>query len=332
MESKKEIPLLRGGSVADGVFKKLFTYATPKSDPELQLVSNINPYLVEGDNIVIRSRSKPISNVPEMSFGNMPNDDGNLLFTEGQKNEFIQLEPNSEKYFREIISAREFLNNEKKYCLWLVDINPSELKNLPKVLGKVQNIKEYRAKSTRQATQKLALYPTLFGEIRQPKTNYILIPRVSSETREYIPMGFFDGNYIANNTCYTIPNATLFHFAILTSKMHMAWVKVVCGRLKSDFRYSKDIVYNNFPFPAIDSDTKIEQLAQNILEIRLKYVESSLADLYNPLTMPPDLAKAHSDLDRAVDRLYSKSGFQNDSQRVSHLFGLYTEIEVKGKK
>lgn len=334
--------------------KKLFSYETPRSDPEMHLVCNINPYLVEGENVIITSRSKPISDVPEMFQGNNYAKSEGLIVEAEDVEDLIAKEPNAQKYIKKLIGAREFLNNTPRYCLWLVDCSPNELRSMPLVLERIARVKKDRLISKDAGMHKLALTPTLFRETRNPE-KCLIIPVVSSESREYIPMAFIDQNTITVNANLLIENATLFHFAILTSKMHMAWVKMVCGRLESRFRYSKDIVYNNFPFPAIDSDTRIEQLAQNILDIRLAYTDSSLADLYNPLTMPPDLAKAHNELDKAVDKLYLQNSplemtgtagldpatncpkgwthsgrgvFQNDSQRVSFLFGLYKELSV----
>lgn len=232
---------------------------------------------------------------------------------------------------REFIGAEEFINNSKRYCFWLQDVSPGNYRQIPELLERIDKVKSLREASNREATKKLALYPSLFGEIRQPKSDYILMPSVSSERRMYIPIGFMSQYTILSNLCFAIPNATLYHFGILTSMMHMAWVRSTCGRLKSDYRYSKDVVYNNFPWPEVnDKDKKkIEDLTQAVLDARLEFPESSLADLYDPRTMPPALVRAHTDLDRAVDKLYRPAGFKNDSERVQWLFSMWEKLVNK---
>ncbi|HEY9701127.1 MAG TPA: type IIL restriction-modification enzyme MmeI, partial [Allocoleopsis sp.] len=263
--------------------------------------------------------------------GSMPNDGGNLIFTEREKEEFLKNEPAAKKWIKPLLSAKEFLNNEKRYCLWLVDIKPEELKRLKAINQRVENVKKLRLESNRESTRKLANFPTLFGENRQPETDYLLLPRVSSEKRRYIPIGFFTSEYIANDSCLIIPNATLYLFGILTSEMHMTWVKYVCGRLESRFRYSNTIVYNNYPFPENVTDKqkeKVEKCAQLVLDIRAKYTDSSLADLYDPLSMPPDLVKAHQNLDKAVDLCYRSQPFVNELNRIEFLFNLYENLNA----
>jgi len=307
--------------------KKLYTYSDIKGDPDELIVKNINPYLANAKDLIIDRRSKPINNVPKMAFGNMPLDGGNFLFTPEEKEEFIRVEPNSEKYFLPLISAREFLNNKKRWCLWLENINPKDLRSLPKVLERVEAVKQFRLASVAQSTQKHALTPTLFRDRNRPET-FIVIPRVSSENRKYIPMGFFDKNSIVSDTMLSIPNGTLYNFGVLMSAMHMAWVKYTCGRLKSDYRYSKDIVYNNFPWPKEASEKnkkKVEEKAQKVLDVRAEFPESSLADLYDPLTMPPKLVKAHQELDKAVDLCYRPQAFTSENARIEFLFDLYNE-------
>jgi hypothetical protein len=310
--------------------KRLFEYETEISEPHEIKVANINPYLVNGDDFFISSRRKHIQNfIPLITKGSQPTDGGNLIFTDNEKEEFLKLEPKAEKFIRPLLGAHEFLNNETRWCLWLVDANPTELKQLPLVMERIESVKKFRLASPKIPTQKKAATPTLFTEIRQPSTDFLLIPSHSSENRQYIPFGFFSSNIITTNANLVVPNATLYHFGILTSKMHMDWVRYVCGRIKSDYRYSNEIVYNNFPFPLELNDKQkeqIEQLAQNILDIRAEFAESSLADLYNPLTMPPKLLKAHETLDRAVDKLYSKTGFKTDTERVAHLFELNKQL------
>ncbi len=307
--------------------KKLYTYSDIKGEPDELIVKNINPYLANAKDLVITRQSKPINDVPPMAFGNMPLDGGNFLFTPEEKEEFIKDEPKSEKYFLPLISAREFLNNKKRWCLWLEDIKPQELRALPKVLERVEAVKQFRLASVAPSTQKHASTPTLFRDRNRPET-FIVVPRVSSENRKYIPMGFFDKNSIVSDTMLSIPNGTLYNFGVLMSEMHMAWVKYTCGRLKSDFRYSKDLVYNNYPWPKEPNEKnikKVEEKAQKVLDVRAEFPDSSLADLYDPLTMPPKLVKAHQELDKAVDLCYRPQSFTSESSRIEFLFDLYNE-------
>ncbi|MBP9885774.1 MAG: class I SAM-dependent DNA methyltransferase [Leptospiraceae bacterium] len=306
--------------------KKLFDYEDIKGDPHEIIVKNINPYLVEGKDLVVLKRTTPISKVPEISFGSMPNDGGHFLFTDEEKNEFLKIEPNANKFIKPILSTKEFLNGKKRWCLWLTDIKPNELRELPEIGKRIQLVKDLRASSDRDATKKLASFPTLFGENRQPSTDYILIPRHSSENRKYIPMGFFDKTYIASDSCLFVANAELFHFGVLTSEMHMAWVRNVCGRIKSDFRYSNEIVYNNYPWPLNLTEKQIKSIeicAQKVLDIRKEFPDSSLADLYDIIAMPPKLIKAHQDLDKAVDAAYRSKPFESEAKRMEFLFELY---------
>jgi len=306
--------------------KYIYEYENIKGEPHEIKVKNINPYLVPADDIFIDKIKTPICKIPKINFGSMPNDDSNLLFDDDQKKDFILREPLAEKFIKPLVSAKEFLNNQNRWCLWLVDAKPEELKQMPEVLKRIQLIKDFRLKSTRLATVELANKSSQFGENRQPDSDYIVIPSTTSENRAYIPMAFLTKDYIANNSCHIIPNATLYHFGILESEMHMTWVGHVCGRLKSDFRYSKDIVYNNFPWPEDPSEEKIKAVkkaAQEVLDTRAKYPTSSLADLYDPLTMPADLVKAHQNLDRAVDSAYGRRTFATSAERMEFLFGLY---------
>ncbi|HQS77243.1 MAG: SAM-dependent methyltransferase [Sulfurovum sp. 24-42-9] len=315
-----------GFAAHDTKIKRIFEYETPISEPHEIIVQNINPYLVRGDDFFISSKRKHIQNsVPQILFGSMPNDGGNFLFTDDEKEEFLAVEQKAEKYIKPLISAKEYLNSKNRWCLWLKDCPPNELSSMPHVLERVNNVKKIRSESNREATKKLAKTPMLFGEDRQPDSDYVLIPLHSSENRMYIPFGFCDKSIIANNSTSIVPNVTLYHFGILTSKIHMDWVRYTCGRIKSDYRYSNEIVYNNFPFPQEITDKQreqIETLAQAILDARTQFPDSSLADLYNPLTMPPKLLKAHEALDKAVDKLYRKEGFKSDTERVAHLFEL----------
>ena len=310
----------------DIVEKRIFEYEDIKGEPHEVRVKNINPYLVEGRDNFIPSRNKPICQVPEITYGSMANDGGNLLLSDEEKNEIILREPESIKVIRPFLGSQEFINSVKRWCIWLKDVPPNEYSKLKEIIKRVQSVKEYRIKSTRPTTRKLSEFPMLFGEIRQPKTNYLLIPGVSSENRKYIPIGFLANEIIASDLARTVPDATLFMFGVLTSQMHMAWVKSVCGRLKSDFRYSNSLVYNNFPWPENPTDKQkeaVEKAAQAVLDARLQFPNSSLADLYDPNTMPPVLVNAHQQLDKAVDLCFRPQPFINETKRIEFLFELY---------
>ena len=289
---------------------------------------NINPYLIDAPSVWIVSRNKSLYDVPQMVYGNKPVDGGFLFLTEDEKNEFIKKEPISKKFIRQIYGSEEYINNKKRYCLWLIGASPMELRKCPFIMERIENVRHYRLNSTKEATRRDAETPTLFQEIRHPNSDYIIIPRVSSENRRYVPIGFVSPEIIVNDSVQIIPNATLYHFGVLTSNVHMAWMRVVCGRLKSDYRYSKDIVYNNFPWPTPTEEqkAKIEQTAQAILDVRAKYPESSLADLYDEVIMPPELRKAHKENDRAVMAAYGFSPKMSESEYVAELFKLYEEL------
>lgn len=306
--------------------KILFEYETINSEPLQKRVRNINPYLVEGNDILILKRRQPISNVPAMLKGSQPTDNGNLLLSDKEKEEILIHEPELKLVIKPFISAREFLNNEKRWCFWLKNVNPDVIKNSPILKERIKNIAAFRQASTKEATQKWANLPTLFTEDRQPNSSYILVPRHSSENRKYIPFGFFNSQEIIADSCSSIPNANQFHFGIISSLMHMIWIRYVCGRIKSDFRYSNTIVYNNFPWPENPSELqkqRIEKAAQTVLDVRTQFPDSSLADLYDPITMPPALVKAHQQLDKAVDLSYRPQPFLSDTARIEYLFELY---------
>ena len=309
--------------------KTLFIYEDIKGEPKAVKVKRINAYLMDSDAVFIERMQEAICDVPKMCFGNMPADGGHLIIEENEYESFIKAEPQAKKFIRKFLGADEFINNKKRYCLWLVGAKPEELRECPLIMERIAKVKEHRAKSAREATRKLASFPSLFGEIRHPEDgNYLLIPRVSSERRTYIPIGFLDSSSIASDSSLILHNASLYHFGILTSQIHMAWMRVVAGRLKSDYRYSKDVVYNNFPFPEASKaeEEVIAQKAHAVLEARSKYSESSLASLYDPLTMPKELTLAHKELDLACDRLYRKTPFKDDAERVAFLFEMYEEL------
>ena len=289
---------------------------------------NINGYLIDASNICIESRKKPLCAVPEIGIGNKPIDGGYYLFTEAEKNEFVKKEPLSEKYFRKWLGSEEFINGKVRYCLWLGDCPPSELKSMPECLKRVEAVKKYRLASKSAPTRKLADKPRRFHVENMPTSEYIVIPEVSSENRYYIPIGFLHPDILSSNLVKIIPNATLYHFGILTSSVHMAWMRAVAGRLEMRYRYSKDIVYNNFPWPEANDKQKatIEPLAQAVLDARALFPESSLADLYDPLTMPPELLKAHQKLDRAVMKLYGFKANMAEAEVVAKLFERYQRL------
>ncbi len=294
-----------------------------------QEVENINPYLLDAPNVFIDSRTNSICNVPQMVYGNKPTDGGFLFLSPEERDELLKREPGTEKFIRQIYGATEYINNKARYCLWLVGASPSELRKSPFIMERVEQVRQFRLNSTKAATQRSADTPTLFQEIRHPDGEYIIIPRHSSETRRYIPFGFVQPQIVVNDAVQIIPDAKIYHFGIMMSNVHMAWTRAVCGRIKSDYRYSKDVVYNNFPWPTpTDTQkTKIEQTAQAILDARARYPESSLADLYDELTMPPELRKAHQDNDRAVMQAYGFSvRDMTESVCVAELMRMYQSL------
>lgn len=307
-------------------------YNKPKKifiDERYQIAKNINGYLLDAANVYVESRNKPICNIPEIGIGNKPIDGGYYLFEKEEMEEFIKKEPEAKKYFRPWYGSKEFINRSPRYCLWLGECSPAELRKLPLCMERVREVKEYRLQSTSAGTVKLAERPTRFHVENMPKGQYIVIPEVSSQRRRYVPMGFFTPNIFCSNLVKIIPDATLYHFGVLTSNVHMAWMRVVCGRLKSDYRYSKDIVYNNFPWPepSTQQRQKIEQTAQAILDARALYPDSSLADLYDELTMPPELRKAHHQNDMAVMQTYGftkgSEAYKSEAACVVGLMKLY---------
>ena len=306
------------------------------SNERMQFVENINAYLINAPNIFIQSRKNPISNVFKCSRGNQPTDGGNLIIESCDYSEFITKEPLAKKYIKRLIGSQEFINSKERYCLWLVNVSPSEIKHMPLVMDRISKVKAMRLASTFEQTRELANKPTTFRETLNP-ASYIVIPRVSSERRKYIPMGFLDSDTIPTDSVIIIPDATRYYLGILTSNIHMAWVRAFCGRLKSDYRYSKDIVYNNFPWcsPTEAQRAKIEKTAQEILDARALYPECSLADLYDELTMPPELRCAHQENDKAVMEAYgfyeknpstNKRRWLTESETIAKLMEMYKEM------
>ena len=300
------------------------------SSERFQLVDNINFYLVEAPTVFVESRNKPICNIPSMTTGNRPADGGHLIIEDDEIDEFLKKEPNAQKYIKKLIGSEEFINNKKRWCLWLVDANPAELKKMPDVMRRIELCRQDRLQGAPDR-QKLADTPTLFRETMNP-VSFMLVPKVSSERRKYVPIGFFDEQTISTDLNFIIPDAQIYHFGILTSNVHMAWMRAVCGRLEMRYRYSKDIVYNNFPWcnPTEAQKARIEQTAQGILDARAKYPEASLADLYDELTMPPELRKAHQANDKAVMQAYGFSIKMTESECVAQLFKLYEKL-TEGK-
>ena len=299
-------------------------------DSDIQTeASNINAYLIDAKDVFVDSRQNPLCDVPGIGIGNKPIDGGNYLFTKEEMDVFIGQEPSSANYFHPWYGADEFINNRPRYCLWLGDCTPAELRSMPHCIKRVENVRNARLASKSAGTRKLADRPTRFHVENMPDTNFIIVPKVSSEKRRYIPMGFMSPGVLASDLVFLISDATHYHFGVLESNVHMAWMRAVCGRLKSDYRYSKDIVYNNFPWPTPTDEqkAKIEQTAQAILDARSLYPESSLADLYDEAAMPPELRKAHQDNDRAVMQAY---GFDikstTETSCVAALFKLYQEM------
>lgn len=316
-----------GFSLRDEPTKWLFDYETPKSEPHAVQASSINAYLVDSAIPFLEKRRSPISSCLPMAFGSMPNDGGFLLLSALEKSELLADQPNAAPWLRRLFGSKEFLHNIERWCLWLNGISSAELRSMPAILRRVKGVKRHRQASRRKTTSSLSSTPTLFGEIRQPVVRYLAVPEVSSENRSYIPIGFLSSEAIATNKLYTIDGAGLYDFGVLTSKMHMAWTRAVCGRLESRYQYSAGIVYNNFPWPSPNEKhrKKIEALSQAVLNERDKFPDDTLADLYDPLAMPPTLIRAHQTLDRAVDSAYGRS-FKSDAERVSFLFQLYSKV------
>ncbi|HFH9947625.1 TPA: type IIL restriction-modification enzyme MmeI [Streptococcus suis] len=298
-------------------------------------VEHINGYLIEASDIFIENRTKSLSDVPDMGIGNKPIDGGFYLFEKSEMEDFIKNEPKSANYFRKWYGAKEFINQEPRYCLWLLDASPAELRSMPQVMKRIEAVRNYRLESPSAGTRKIAEKPTRFHVENMPESTYIIVPSVSSERRRYIPIGFIDNETIATNLVLTIPDATFYHFGILTSNVHMAWMRTVAGRLEMRYRYSAKIVYNNFPWPEVTEEQKekIAQTAQAILDARALYPDSSLADLYDELTMPVELRKAHQANDKAVMTAYGmtkvvdgKKTWLTESETVERLFDMYEEL------
>lgn len=325
--------------------RRLFEYETPDGEPHEVKATSINPYLADAVETVLPSRRQPICPMPPIVFGSMPNDGGHLLLSDDEKRELLRVEPRAKKWIRPFIGAEEFINRIPRWSLWLVDCPAAELKALPAIAARVAAVKQLRAASSRATTRELASTPSLFGEIRQPTGSYILVPRHSSERRRFVPIGFLDAGVIAGDSNLVIPDAMPFHFGVLTSTMHNAWIRYVAGRLESRYRYSAQIVYNNYPWPTDTTEkqcAEVSSCAQAVLDARdaefRRDAATTLATLYDPDLMPPALVKAHRELDRAVDAAYAadakalglKAKWATDGERVAFLFALYEKLTSLG--
>ena len=316
-----------GFSMFDAAKKLLFE--EQKEKITVREVRNISPYLIEGSDVVILNRSKPLCDVPEICFGNQPIDGGHLILDLEEKKELLKACPGAKNFVRPYVGAYEFINNVERFCLWLKDVDVSAIRALPEIKKRVDAVRNFRLESKRSATRELAKNSSEFAFISHPDEPYLLIPSVSSERRDFIPIGFMPARTITSNLCLIIPGANLFHFGVLTSSMHMDWMRRVCGRLKSDYRYSNKLVYNNFPWPESLSEknrSAVEEKAQAVLNIREEYKGSTLADLYASGFMPKELAKAHRALDKAVERCYRSKPFVNEQDRLVFLFDLYEKL------
>lgn len=319
----------------------LFDYAHPKAEPQVREVKRINPYLVDYEDVFVTPRRKPICAVPEIKFGNMPNDgedestgEKNLLMTTEERDALLRREPSAAKWVRRIYGSKEFINGIDRWCLWLKNATPTDLRAMPVVMERIARVKAHRLKSDRGTTKDLAETPWLFGEIRQPDSNYLAVPKTSSEARAFIPMGFLTPDIITTTEILMVPNADLYHFGVLQSTMHMAWVRQVAGRLKSDLRYSNEIVYNNFPWPDAPTDKQraaVRAAAQGLLDARAAQKGQTLAALYDADVMPEPIRKVHAALDKAVDACYRPQPFDTELSRVRFLFERYAELATAGQ-
>lgn len=317
-----------GFALHDAARKTIFDYPDIQGEPHAVAAANINPYLVDAPDILIGRRSTPLCRVPEMGIGNKPIDGGHYLFTDEEKEAFLAQEPKAAKWLHPWLGADEFLYNYRRWVLWLGDCPPQELRAMPAALERVEAVRAFRLASKSPPTRKLAETPTRFHVENMPGDAYLVVPEVSSERRSYLPIGYLTPEIMSSNLLKVVSHATVFHLGVLSSAMHMAWVRYVAGRLKSDFRYSSQIVYNNFPWPRDSSEKQVAavaQAAQAVLDARAQFPGASLADLYDPLAMPPELRRAHAALDRAVDAAYGKKGFAADAERVAFLFDLYRQ-------
>ncbi len=291
--------------------------------------TNINGYLIDGPNIEVESRATPLCDVPPMNKGSQPTDGGFLIIESKDYEEFLEREPRAEKYIRRYVGAEEYINGKLRWCLWLVDATPEDLQ-LPLIAARIEGCRQTRLLSKKAATRRAAATPHLFTEIRQPSTEYIVVPMVSSQRRKYIPIGFLTPDVIACAQVQVIPDANLFHFAMLESIVHMAWMRTVCGRLRMDYRYSGTIVYNNFPWitPTAQQYLQLSSLAEIILEIRDEHDDMTLAQLYNPESMPDDLRDVHDQIDRLVMSMYGFDESWSEADMIGQLLLMYKDLSA----
>jgi hypothetical protein len=319
-----------GFAAFDNINKRIYDYEGEM--PTVVVAKNINPYLVEGADIWVSKRRDPFAKVEQMVYGSKPVDGGNLLLNDSARAALIADCPEATFFIRPFIGSDEFINGISRWCIWLVGVSPGEWRNLAPIRERVEQVRKFRSESKKAATVEQAATPSVFGELRQPAKRYLVVPEVSSELRHYIPMDFVPADVIASNLIYTVPGATVFTFGVLNSVVHMAWVRAVCGRLESRYRYSAGLAYNNFPWPnpTPEQRERVEEKAQAVLDARAPHLPprgmSTLADLYDPNTMPPELHRAHAELDRAVEKCYRPEAFRSDRERVEHLFRLYEQL------
>jgi hypothetical protein len=307
--------------------REKYLYSELGGESSLKTVSSISPYLLEGPQLAVIKRPKPFVNqIPLMRYGNKPSDGGNLLLSDSEAQRLRDEHPAIGPYIKRYLGAKEVINGGGRWCLWFDDAPTADIRKIKQIMERLQAVRVFREGSTSPSTRESAKTPYYFYYRSHPNTSYLVVPETSSENRPYIPIAYLDAGIISSNSCYMIPSGSVYMFGLVVARMHMAWMRVVAGRLKSDYRYTGSLVYNTFPWPEQVSDAQkaeIEKLAQATLDARKNYPDTTLADLYDPLTMPPDLEKAHKALDKAVDKLYQKEPFANDSERVALLFNLY---------
>ncbi len=318
-----------GFGLGDVPEKRLYDYDHDPLNPAVSVVRNISPYLIEGNDTVATRRTSPIADVPPMVFGTKLVDDGHFVLDAAERATLLRDYTGIARYIRPYIGGEEFLNGGERWVLWLTDANPADLRACPPVMERIERVRAFRAASKKAPTVELAKIPAAVGEDRQPSSDYLLFPKVSSERRLYVPLGFLPKSIVANGSSLVVPDATIYHFGILSSSMHMAWMRQTCGRLESRYQYSNTIVYNNYPWPATPTAgqrSAVEKAAQRVLDARAGFPGATLADLYDPLAMPPILATAHAALDKAVDKCYRDTPFPSDRARVEYLFALYEQL------
>ena len=318
-----------GFGLGDCPDKRIFSYVDAQGTPQESTVANISPYLTDGPSTVVTKRRQPLDSVPAMRCGNMPNDGGHLLLTDAERADLLSAEPAAAPFIKRFVGAEEFINNHSRWCLWLPDVSPSKLRSMPRVLARVEHVRAFRMASTAEPTRRAAQTPARFFFVSHPPGDYLLVPEVSSHRRQYIPIGFMPSGVISSNTNFIIGTPSLYLFGMLHSQMHMAWTRLVGGRLGNGYRYSPALVYNTFPWPKEGHEnrrTRIESAAQSVLHARSQFPNECLASLYDPASVPPLLVSAHRKLDAAVDEAYSYAAGPSDAARVAFLLRLYSNL------